>query len=192
MSELWNIPALPSPDREMILRYAHGCHNAEVDALLDRILTEAATAVKPKLCFAVLPVEVQEKAIRLGETMVQSRGLADFLAGYRRAVLFAATVGADADRMILRAEATSPARALLLDAFFTERVEALCDAFTAQYNHPSNRFSPGYDDLPLDFQKTFFSLLDCPRKIGLTLGETLLMMPTKSVTAIVGIQEASL
>lgn len=189
MSELWKVPALPPPDRDMILRYARGAHAEGLDSILDDVIAAAVGSVHPKLCFSVLPLQIEGDHVFLGTVSVQSRGLAKHLSGCGRAVLFAATVGANADRLILRAEASSPVRALLLDAFFTERVEALCDAFTAQYTVPNRRFSPGYDDLPLEFQKTMFSLLDCPRKIGLTLGESLLMMPTKSVTAIIGIQE---
>lgn len=51
------------------------------------------------------------------------------------------------------------------------------------------RFSAGYGDLPLEVQKDIFRVLDCPRKIGLTLNDSLLMSPTKSVTAIVGIED---
>ena len=192
MSTIWNIPPLPAPDKKMILRYARGKEATGVDALLEDAIREGTPALKPKLCFAVLPVSLQGDTVIFDTLSVGSRGLAAFLSSCDRAVLFAATVGADADRLITRAEATSPVRALLLDAFFTERVEALCNSFTAQYTKPENRFSPGYDDLPLGFQKNMFSLLDCPRKIGLTLGESLLMMPTKSVTAIIGIQEGSL
>ena len=52
--------------------------------------------------------------------------------------------------------------------------------------HFTDRFSPGYGDLPLDVQKNIFPLLDCERKIGLTLNESLIMSPSKSVTAFVG------
>ena len=50
-----------------------------------------------------------------------------------------------------------------------------------------SRFSPGYGDLGLEMQKDIFAVLDCPRKIGLSLNESLLMSPSKSVTAIIGI-----
>lgn len=192
MSELWKTPDLPAPDRKMILRYARGGSGTGVSELLEDVIREGVLAVKPKLCFAVLPVKLQGDLVVLNTISVRSRGFASFLSGCDRAVLFAATVGAEADRLISRAGTVSPARALLLDAFFTERIEALCDRFTAQYDEPSRRFSPGYADLPLEFQKTIFPLLDCPRKIGLTLGDTLLMMPTKSVTAFIGLREGSL
>ena len=109
--------------------------------------------------------------------------------------MFAATVGLELDRLIARHSRLSPARALALQAYGAERIESLCDAFlrNVQSECASEgitlrpRFSPGYGDLPLSFQRTLFETLDCARKIGLTLNESLLMSPTKSVTAIVGL-----
>ena len=49
------------------------------------------------------------------------------------------------------------------------------------------RFSPGYGDLPLDVQRPLFAALDVPRKIGVSLTDSLLMAPSKSVSAIIGI-----
>lgn len=51
------------------------------------------------------------------------------------------------------------------------------------------RFSPGYGDLPLALQRDIFHALDCARKIGLTLNDSLMMSPAKSVTAIIGITD---
>ena len=83
----------------------------------------------------------------------------------------------------------------MMQAVGAERVEALCDAFCEQFRRENGvglrpRFSPGYGDLPLAAQRELFALLDCPRKIGLTLNESLLMSPTKSVTAFAGITDA--
>ena len=73
-----------------------------------------------------------------------------------------------------------------------ERIETLCDAFCKDISSELGvtlkpRFSAGYGDLPLEAQKDIFRVLDCSKKIGLTLNDSLLMSPTKSVTAIVGI-----
>ena len=51
------------------------------------------------------------------------------------------------------------------------------------------RVSPGYGDISLTMQKDIFAILDCERKIGITLNEDLLMSPSKSVTAIAGIKK---
>ena len=189
MSAVWQVPPLPAPDPETVLRYARGGHSAGVDALLGEVIREGGPLVAPRLCFGIREIRVSPEEVAFGDLTAKSRDLARHLAGYRRAVLFAATVGAGADRAISRAERQSPARALLLDAFFSERVEALCDLFTAQYNDPCRRFSAGYGDLPLEFQREIFRVLDCPRRIGVSLGDNLLMVPTKSVTAVIGVKE---
>ena len=110
-------------------------------------------------------------------------------------ILFAATVGLGFDRLLARESRLSPARAVLLQALGAERIEALCDLFSAEMAKEKeneglfcrSRFSPGYGDLPLAFQAPLFSLLDCERAIGLTLTGSGLMSPTKSVSALIGV-----
>ena len=53
------------------------------------------------------------------------------------------------------------------------------------------RFSPGYGDVPLEIQKDIVMLLDCAKRIGVSLNDSLLMSPSKSVTAFIGLQEPS-
>ena len=52
-----------------------------------------------------------------------------------------------------------------------------------------SRYSPGYGDFPLTAQRELLSLLDAPRKVGVSLTDTLLMVPSKSVSAIIGVKE---
>jgi hypothetical protein len=116
-----------------------------------------------------------------------SRTLAKHLSGCQKAVVFGAAVGVGLDRLIAKSGMLSPAKGLLLQAIGTERIEALCDAFCAGLEGGKMRFSPGYGDLKLNAQQEIFALLDCPKHIGLTLNDSLIMSPSKSVTAIVGI-----
>ena len=51
------------------------------------------------------------------------------------------------------------------------------------------RFSPGYGDWALEEQKILFPVLDCAHTIGLTLTESCMMAPVKSVTAVIAITE---
>ncbi len=82
-----------------------------------------------------------------------------------------------------------------MQAIGAERIESLCDMFCGELAETyakdgmslRPRFSPGYGDLPLEAQKSVFKALDCHRKIGLALNDSLLMSPSKSVTAIVGL-----
>ena len=80
-----------------------------------------------------------------------------------------------------------------MQALGAERIEALCDAFCDSLISEKGvllrpRFSPGYGDLPLEVQKDIFSLLECHKRIGVSLNESLLMSPSKSVTAFVGLE----
>jgi hypothetical protein len=138
---------------------------------------------------------VADGEVDLGFAKVPSAALARNLAGCKRAILFAATVGLEVDRLIARYSRLQPVKGLMFQAIGTERVEALCDAFCADMDCRMGgglrrRFSPGYGDLPLELQNNIFRVLDCSKTIGLTLNGSLLMSPTKSVTAIAGIADA--
>ena len=177
--------ALPPVSQREVLRYA-ACHEGE------RIALPNCPAVSSAVCFAELSVEVTDDTCDFGFFKVRSNGLSKNLAGCRRVLLFAATVGIGFDREIAKFTRLSPSRALLVSAMGTERIEALCDEFVREYEEQKGiklrpRFSPGYGDLPLDIQREIFALLEPSRKIGVSLGASLLMTPTKSVTAFVGI-----
>ncbi len=187
---LREFPAPPF-DRREALCYAGAREERDerLTALCDDCFAELAPALSYRACYAHFPVEVSAGAVRFPFAVFESATLAERLCGCTGAFLFAATVGPAPDRLIARYGITAPARALLLQGVGAERAEALCDALCRDLGGEYRlraRFSPGYGDLPLSVQREFFRVLDCPRKIGLTLNESLLMSPSKSVTAIVG------
>jgi len=190
--------APPVCERE-ILRYA-GCSDTAPDVvpLLRSALAEALPELSYTVCCREFPVSIESPICHLGFAEISSAGLARNLEGCRSVVMFAATVGLALDRLIARYGRTAPAKALMLQAIGAERIEALCDVFCRELAGEKQkeglflrpRFSPGYGDLPLSVQQELFSVLDCPRQIGLTLNRSMLMSPSKSVTAIVGITPA--
>ena len=191
----------PPFDGREALRYA-GCREASGDmqALLDECWRIAEPVLTYRLCYRELPLSMMGDECDIGGHRVRSASLAGHLAGCRRVILLAATVGLPLDRLIAREGRLSPARGLMLQAIGAERIEAICDRFSAETERRMqeaglccrHRFSPGYGDLPLAFQAELFSLLDCERAIGLTLTGSGLMSPTKSVTAIIGLAEQEL
>ena len=134
--------------------------------------------------------------IRLHDLAIASSSLAKNLQGCEKALLFAATLGHAPDRLIRRASVTHMSDAVIYQAVAAEMIEAYCDSLNDGWNtsytqrgwilHP--RFSPGYGDLSLSLQRDIIRLLDTPRQIGLTLTESLIMLPSKSVTAIIGLE----
>lgn len=158
-------------------------------------MDEIAGALRYDVCYAETPVKEHNGALEFGFARTDSRDLRICLRGCDRAIIFAATVGAAPDRLIAKYMRFSPVKGLCMQAIGSERVEALCDKFCRELSASCAergetlrpRYSPGYGDLPLEFQKDVFRLLDPPRRIGVFLGESLLMTPVKSVTAIIGV-----
>jgi len=182
----------PPVSEKEILRYAGGgSENAEL--LLHRVLDEAKDAFSYKVCYTVCDVAVTDGRVDFGFFKAESAALAKNLWGVRKAIVFAATAGFEIDRLIMKYSRISPSRALMLDALGTERIEALCDAFSEdmkrRFGRLRPRFSAGYGDLSIELQREIFKLLNPYSKIGLTLTDSMLMSPTKSVTAFIGIEE---
>ena len=183
----------PPIDRREALRYA-GARGADsaTEALLEECITEAEGQLRYSCVYCILTKsELSQLLPYGGSELLSSR-----LAGCEGAMLLCATVGIGLDRLIAKYGSLSPARALMLQALGAERIEALCDLFCRDMGEELSmkgmsltpRFSPGYGDLPLSAQKEIFAILNCPKMIGLTLNESLIMSPTKSVTAIIGIK----
>ena len=191
--------AAPPVDTREILRYAgvRG-ESAETEALLQTCLAEAAPLLTYQVCWSVFPLSRSADAMDLGFARTASASLSKHLGSCQQVLVFAATTGIALDRLIHRYNRLSPARALLLQAIGTERIEALCDTFCQEMatqqsvlgGSVTHRFSPGYGDLPLSLQQDIFQVLNCHRTIGLTLNESLLMSPSKSVTALLGLSNS--
>ena len=130
----------------------------------------------------------------LGFAKTDSRDLKKHLEGCGEILLFACTAGAETDRRIARAKLLSPARGLLMHAIGAQQVEGGCDRLCARLAQQfpdrqlTDRFSPGYGDLTLEMQRDVMAALDCGRTVGITLTDSLLMTPSKSVTAIIGMK----
>ena len=128
----------------------------------------------------------------------QGKDVCRMLSGCHEAVLLAATLGAGSERMLLKAQAKSGAEAVLLDAVLSAAIEAVCDAqeaalrdsLAAQGLYLTDRFSPGYGDMPLAQTREICAVLSADKTIGLTVSQSGIMIPRKSVTAIMGVSRA--
>lgn len=179
-----------------ILRYA-GVRDgtAEIEALMRECISELGERLCFKVCYAEFEACVVGNDVDLGFCHVSSSALAKNLRDCDGIVLMGATVGLEIDRLIARYGTLSPSRALMMQAIGAERIESLCDRFCEEIKEEKRllgksvrpRFSPGYGDLSIELQRDIFRALDCPRRIGLSLNDSLLMSPSKSVTAIIGV-----
>ena len=186
----------PPIDKREILRYM-GCREStpQIDELIERSLALCADKLSYKVCFAEYDIRIDGTRCDLGFASTDSADLSKCLKNCDKILLFAATVSLELDRLILRYGKSEPSVSVCLQAIGAERIEALCDAFCkemkAEYATLEKslrpRFSAGYGDLPLELQRDIFKALGCDKRIGLTLNDSMIMSPTKSVTAIIGI-----
>ena len=192
LEELGEIPF----DEKEILRYAMLPSFAPrpEELPLKECLEAAKGAVQCRAVWCRYPVIRDGEELDLGFARTDSRDLRAHLADCGEILLFACTIGSEMDRRINREKVISPVRGLLMSAIGSQQAEGacdrLCERLSAEYPDRKliSRYSPGYGDLPLTLQRDIFRALDCERTIGVTLTESLLMQPSKSVTAIIGIK----
>lgn len=186
-------------EKQEVLRYLGFRKNAPDEATLrciDEVESALETALSPKSIYGEFPlVLLSERKAQIGGKVFESEKLCRHLRDCRRVLVFAATLGTGADGLLRRFTATDSAKAAVAQAVLAAATESYCDEVCANiaakeqqngwYLRP--RFSPGYGDLALTTQKDLFSLLEITKRIGVTLTDTCLMLPTKSVTAFIGI-----
>ena len=129
--------------------------------------------------------------------MFRSKALARYVGEATELFLFGATLGSRVDSALRRMALTSVAEAGAGQAVAAALIETYCDDCCAELQKqlPEGktlkwRFSPGYGDWSLEEQRILFPVLDCAHAIGLTLTESCMMAPVKSVTAVVAIADA--
>jgi len=154
-------------------------------------------ASAPKSIFAFFDIEVFGYGIFFDKTFpIRGRDLADICRECKKAVLIASTLGSGIDMLLRRSQAEDMSDAVILDACASAEIERVTDLaesdiikFLSPEEHLTMRFSPGYGDVPLEDSQKIISALSADRRIGLKLTGTDMLVPMKSVTAVIGISE---
>ena len=190
-------------NRNEIYRYL-GYKNSKPDdnikKLIDHVIIEAYELISYKACYNKFPIKINDNKIDLGFTTVKSENLLKNLKDCDEIILFGATIGAEFDRLLNKYSKLSPSSAVVLNAIGTASIEAWCNILSNIFKATEEknnrflrpRFSPGYGDLSIEIQKDIFNVLNCNKNIGLSLTDSLIMTPSKSVTAIIGISKIDL
>ena len=191
---------IPETDRREIERYLgyKGIHAADpqISAMIGLCMEDIRRESSPGAVCQTFPLVWEgEEACRFAGIRTVSRNLMRNLRGCEEVVLMAVTLGPGPDRLIRRAEVQNMLKACVYQAAGAAAVEAWCEDVNEKirkeaeekglYTRP--RFSPGYGDFPLEVQRDFERVLQMRKKIGIALTDSLLMTPTKSVTAVIGL-----
>lgn len=190
-------PRLTGLDRSELLRYLRyrgGGIGEETESEIARCEALMLRTARPRAVWRLFPLNADGSL----DGCAYVPGGQDVRAHLRACgsvILLAATLGAEAEALIRRAQSRSMAEAVILDAAGSAAIEQVCDDLCADLAAAfaprclTERFSPGYGDMPLSDQVGFFRALDVSRRIGVTLTGSNLMIPQKSVTALVGVSD---
>ena len=165
----------------------------ETDDLVDKVIELSKKEFTYRVVYRYFDISDDDELIGIFR---QSKDLMKNMHDCKYGMIFAATVGAGIDRLITRYKKIDSAMALMMQAHGAERAESLCDRFCADVKkaaeekgyttHP--RYSPGFGDLPLNVQPLLLERVGAEKRLGITLGDSYLMSPSKSVTAVIGFE----
>ncbi len=171
-----------------------------IRTLISECIQEVNETAEPKFICGRYPLYYSEaQGFQAASLQFKSGSLKRNLAGCREVFLFAATLGIAVDTLIRRSALMDAAKGLVMQAAAAAAIEAFCDSENDKLRDQVRseglflrpRFSPGYGDLSLDVQRDFLRVLQAQKNIGLTLTDSGLMVPIKSVTALIGISDVS-
>jgi hypothetical protein len=173
---------------------------------LDRAERKLLEAASPQGIYRVCDLESSmikgEESVTSSVLELPGNAIKKHLAECNGMVVMAVTLGTAVDRLIRTSQIRDMAEAVLLDSgasilaeqcadVLEESIHAENSGFTtdgceAELTYYTGRYSPGYGDFPIEMQRQLINAVDGPRTIGLTVNESSILIPRKSITAIIG------
>ena len=196
-----NLPAEPE-SKQVFARMGFKPHQADIPEAMKPLVIEAIALgrdlVKPMACFCSHPVKEAsaERLVIDSAFAIDSRKVALWMQNCSEIYLTAVTLGPDLDAKVAElSQSGDMTRAFLLNAYGSEAAEALMESLDREITRQveghslttTKRYSPGYGDWPITAQRELLGHLGTDR-ISIRLTESCLMIPEKSVSAIIGVR----
>jgi len=182
-----------------VLGYRDGTMPEHFGEILDLSLSEAAARCQPRAGYRLVEARREDgrfDALRLGGTVFTTQKIVAGALGHaEHAAVFAATIGSSLEGWARAAlHGDDPALGYIADAVGSAVAEALADRLHDHIEQQmaqrrwqiTNRYSPGYCNWSVAEQHALFALLP-PQFCGITLSDSALMHPVKSVSGIIGV-----
>jgi len=189
-------------DKKEVLRYL-GYKSQKIDNnmidLIDICCSEIIDICKESFVYEIFDIERKNDMIFLtGSTLIlKDTDIKNLLINSKKCVVMAATLGSEVDSKISYYSRFNITKGLIMDACATTAIEYLCDEVQNEIMENAlkdnlfitTRYSPGYGDFSIDNQSEILNVLESYKKIGLSVTESNIMLPRKSVTAFIGLSE---
>lgn len=191
-----------------VLRYLE-YKGQEIDEGLKNTIEECIDItikkINPRYTLRVYPIlkecdSKKEVSLQGTNLVIKSKDIYNLLLDCDRCIIMAVTLGIDIEREIRKYNYLNLTKSIIIDACATTAIEQICDLIQSQLekdlfsknNYITNRYSPGYGDLPIYLNREIINILNASKEIGLTITDKNIMIPRKSVTAIIGISKTKL
>ncbi len=182
------------PDYETLEHYLGGL-DEYTRCTADMLMEKLRAVCTPRETHREYAVLRKSDGIYLFDERFEGEDIKKHLADCDRCVVLAVTLGVKADGLLRAFESSDMSAAVILDSLASVLTEQVCDQVQDMLEKEyegyflTDRYSPGYGDLPLSANKTIERMLETPKRIGATVLENFLLLPRKTVTAIIGISE---
>jgi len=165
---------------------------------IDIILDEMIRDYTPRHIHGVYDIFIEDHKVLFSGTslVIESKDLSSLLEKADKCIVIATTLGIEIERKLKYYSVNELELGILYDAIAAAYIEGYLDSvnreFIQKYNEEgyylTMRYSPGYGDVDLIHQKDIIDILHANKRIGLTTNDSHLMIPRKSITAIIGLQ----
>ena len=155
--------------------------------LINELISLAEKALSPRAIHGIFEID--------DNIICGSKDISAHLKDAQNYILFAATLGAEAEMQLNLFQKSDMQKAVIFDAVCDAYIERFCDEYCKNLAYQlkeknlyiNNRYSPGYGDFKIEKQKEIVAALQCSKLIGLTLTDSYTLLPRKSVTAVIGV-----
>ena len=184
--------------KEAVRYLGYGRHAVDEKtlALIGECFSELDQTAGGRIIYRIFDVSMgSDGELTIGKMEVKSKNLAKNLKGCDEAIVLGATLGVGVDMLMKRYALTDMAKvavlqacsAAMLEEYLDERQEEIEKKMNEEERYLRPRFSPGYGDFSIFNQRMILGMLDAAKTIGLTMTDSYMLTPTKSVTAVIGI-----
>ncbi|MGL4913318.1 MAG: vitamin B12 dependent-methionine synthase activation domain-containing protein [Romboutsia sp.] len=192
-------------DKNEVLRYLeYNGQNIDdnLNNSIDQCIEITKNKVNPRYLLRVYPIlreknSLGDDEINLKESNLRfkSKNLYKLLNNCEECIILSATLGLDIEKEIRKYSYIELTKSIIIDACSTTAIEEVCDLIEEEIKsklkgegkYITMRYSPGYGDLPVEKNKDIVEVLNLNKELGLTINEGGIMIPRKSVIAIIGV-----
>lgn len=180
------------------LGYGKSVPDKQTEEIIIECIAELQETAEPKIIFRRYPITyIDNQTIESAGLVVHSKNLGKNLKGCDEILFLAATLGVSVDRLLKKYMKLHISKAAIFQSAAAAFLEEYCNNWQKSLERDLSkdglfirpRFSPGYGDFSLEYQSGILQILEAQKRIGLVLTEGNIMLPEKSITAVIGISK---